>query len=64
MENTSSQVGEDVMTSDELGFVVGDFIVGIFILGFCDGIVLGFFRGSHVVVIGVLEVGFFLGHVD
>ena len=52
------------MSSDELGFVVGDFIVGIIILGFRDGIVLGFFGGGHVVVIGVLEVGFFLSHVD
>ena len=52
--DTSSHEGEDVMPSDELGVVVGDFISGIVILGFCDGIVLGFFGGGHVVVIGVL----------
>ena len=42
------------MSSAELGVVVGDFISGVFILGFCDGIVLGFFGGGHAVVIGVL----------
>ena len=42
------------LSSDELGVVVGDFISGIVILGFCDGIVLGFFGSGHVVVIGVL----------
>ena len=47
------------MSSDELGVVVGDFTAGVVILGFCNGIVLGFFRGGHVVVIGVLEVGVF-----
>ena len=52
------------MSSDELGVVVGYFTMGIVILGFCDGIVLGFFRGGHVVVIGVLEVGFSSNHVD
>ena len=52
------QVGEDVLTSGELGVVIGDFTVGIVILRFCDGIVLGFFGDGHVVVIGVLEVGF------
>ena len=52
--DTSSHEGEDVMPSDELGIVVGDFISGIVILGFCDGIVLTFFRSSHVVVIGFL----------
>ena len=52
--DTSSHEGEDVIPSDELGVVVGDFISGIVILGFCDGIVLGFFGGGHVVVIGVL----------
>ena len=46
------------MSSGELGVVVGDFISSIFILDFCDGIVLGFFRGGHVTVVGVLEVGF------
>ncbi len=56
--DTSSQVGEDVMSSDELGNVIGDFLPSIVILSFRDGIVLGFFGGGHVVVIGVLEVGF------
>ena len=56
--DTSSHVGRDVTPSDELGIVVGDFISGIVILGFCDGIVLGFFGGGHVVVIGVLLVVF------
>ena len=46
------------LSSDELGVVVGDFISGIVILGFCDGIVLGFFGSGHVVVIGVLWVVF------
>ena len=45
---------EDVMSSGELGVVVGDFISSIFILGFCYGIFLGFFGGGHVAVIGVL----------
>ena len=45
---------EDDMFSGELGFVVGDFILGTYILGFCDGIVLGFFEGGHFLVIGVL----------
>ena len=40
--DASSQVGEDVMPSGELGVSVGDFISSIYILGFCDGIVLGF----------------------
>ena len=52
--DASFHVGEDVMSNDELGVVVGDFITGIFILGFCDGIILGFFGGGHAVVIGVL----------
>ena len=51
---TSSHVGEDVMPSNELGVVVGDFISSIVILGFCDGIIMVFFGGGHVVVIGVL----------
>ena len=40
---TSSQIGEDVIVSGELGAVVRDFISSIFKLGFCDEIVLGFF---------------------
>ena len=44
--DTSSHVGEDVMPSNELQVIVGDFISGIVILGFCDGIVLGFFGGD------------------
>ena len=56
--DTSSHVGEDVMCSDELGIVVGDFISIIVILVFCDGIVPGLFVGGHVVVIGVWEAGF------
>ena len=47
-------MGEDIMSSDQVGVVVGDFISGIITLGFCDGIVLGFFGGGHVVVIGAL----------
>ena len=50
--------GGGVMSSDKLRVVVGDFILSIFILDFCDGIVLGFFGGGHVTVVGVLEVGF------
>ena len=42
------------MSSDELGVLVGDFILSINILGFCDGIVLGSFRGGYVFVIRVL----------
>ena len=53
---TSSQIGEDVIVSGELGAVVRDFISSIFKLGFCDEIVLGFFGGSHVVIIGLLDV--------
>ena len=52
--DTYSQVGEDVMSSDELGNVIGDFLPSIVILSFRDGIVLGFFGGGHIVVIGVL----------
>ena len=52
--DASFHVGEDVMSSDELGVVVRDFISGIVILRVCDGIVLRFFGGSHAVVIGVL----------
>ena len=44
--DTSSQVGDDVMSSDELGVAVGDFISGIVILSFCVGIVLGFFGAA------------------
>ena len=36
--DTSSHVGEDFTSSDELGVVVRDFTAGIVILGFCDGI--------------------------
>ena len=42
------------MSSDELGVVAGDIFSGIFILDFCDGIVLGFFGGGHVAVIDIL----------
>ena len=37
--DTSSQVGEDVMSSDELGVVIGDFLSSTVILGLRDGIV-------------------------
>ena len=53
-----TKVGEDVLSSNELGVVVGDFILSIVVLGFCDEIVLGFFGGSHVVIIGLLDVWF------
>ena len=42
------------MSGGKLGIVVGYFISSIVILGFCNGIVLVFFRGGHIVVIGVL----------
>ena len=44
--DTSSQVGEDVMSSDELEVVIGYFLSSTVILGFRDGIILGFFGAA------------------
>ena len=56
--NTSSHVGEDVMSSDELGVVIGGSLLSIVVLGFRDGmslssiIVQGFHDGMSWVSSG------------
>ena len=56
--NTSSHVGEDVMSSDELGVVIGGSLLSIVALGFRDGIPLssiivqGFHDGMSWVSLG------------
>ena len=44
--NTPSQVGEDVMSRNELGFIVGNFILSFFVIDLS----CVFFKDGHVVI--------------